>query len=221
MVLNYLCDDLLRPAAYRFSYLVQGWCKASEKTSLLAFPSRSPRSQSIFPMLCKGSKINRDYQIFLQLFSLKIARYIVPDTNILARLGKRIPGDVKPPVSCQQLVGIRALFEIFHQLPELSRIRRTDVGSLTDQVLRIAHTANLSVNSFTTESRVDDDGPHQEPCRLQQEVATISQVCHNLHRGAILWVLAQVKKLTQLKVRREANAIKFVHVMVCFHGNAY
>ena len=60
-----------RSAGYRLSFWIlltlQGWCKASEKSSLLAFPSRSPHSQSISLMLCKVTKLFAVTQIIIVL----------------------------------------------------------------------------------------------------------------------------------------------------------
>lgn len=76
----------------------------------------------------------------------------------MSGLGERIPRNVKPAIAGQQLVGIGAGLQELHQLGELPGGFQTDVGSLAQQVLRVADTAHLAVHSLITEARIDDDG---------------------------------------------------------------
>ena len=64
----------------------------------------------------------------------------------MAGLGERVPGDVQPAVARQQLVGVFPLPEELHERLELRRVFRADVGSLADEVLGIADTANGNPN---------------------------------------------------------------------------
>ena len=93
---------------------------------------------------------------------------IVPDADIVAGRGEGIPGDVQPARARQELVGVLPLLEEVHERLELGRVFRTDVGSLADQVLGVADTANLAVHIFITETRIDDDGANDETRWLQQ-----------------------------------------------------
>ena len=127
---------------------------------------------------------------------------IVTDADVVAGLGERILGDVQPAVARQQLVGVLPLLEEVHKRLELHRVFRADVGSLTDKVLGIADTAHLAIHGLTTETRIDNDRPHHEPRRLQQLMAAISQICHDLHRGDVLGVFVQIQELSQKEMRR-------------------
>ena len=120
----------------------------------------------------------------------------------MAGLSERVPGDVQPAVTRQQLVGVLPLPEELHERLELHRVFRTDIGSLTDKVLGVADTAHLAIHGLTTETRIDDDRPHHEPRRLQQLMTAISQICHDLHRGDVLGVFVQIQELAQSEVRR-------------------
>ena len=77
------------------------------------------------------------------------------------------PGDVEPTGAGEQLVGLRVVLQEVYQLLELSRVARTDVGGLTEQVLRVFHATNQSVHPTTAEPRVDDDRPNHLTGRLQ------------------------------------------------------
>ena len=131
-----------------------------------------------------------------------LSLFIVPDTDIMAGWGEGVPGDVEPARASQELVGVLPVLQERHELSELLRILRADIGGLADQVLGVADTAHLAVHGLATEARIHDDGTHQEPRRLQQLMAAIGQICHDLHRGDVLGVLAQVEELAQLKMLR-------------------
>ena len=75
-------------------------------------------------------------------------------------LGERIPRDVKPTIAGQKLVSIGTDLQELHQALELGRIFRSDVGSLTNEVLRVLHTAHSTVYIFITEARINDDRPY-------------------------------------------------------------
>ena len=53
----------------------------------------------------------------------------------MAGRGEGIPGDVEPGGARQQLVGIGAGLEEIHEALELRGVLRTDIGSLTAEVL--------------------------------------------------------------------------------------
>ena len=128
--------------------------------------------------------------------------FVIPDPDVMAGWGEGVPGNVEPGGGGQELVGVFPTFEEVDELREPCRILRSDIGSLSDEVLRVAYTTHLAVHGLATETRIHDDGTHQEPRRLQQLMAAIGQIRHDLHRGDILWVLAQVEELAQLKMRR-------------------
>ena len=78
--------------------------------------------------------------------------FVIADVDIVAGLSKRIPGDVEPAVAGEELVGMLTLLEEFHQTPEPSRIFRSDVSRLTDEVLGIVDTANKMVHPTVAEA---------------------------------------------------------------------
>ena len=51
-----------------------------------------------------------------------------------------IPGDVEPPIACEQLVGVFADLQEFNEIPELRGVLRPDVSSLAEKMLRITDT---------------------------------------------------------------------------------
>ena len=77
---------------------------------------------------------------------------VIPYTDIVAGWGERAPGDVEPAVAGEELVGMLTLLEEFHQTPEPSRIFRSDVSRLTDEVLGIVDTANKMVHPTVAEA---------------------------------------------------------------------
>ena len=70
----------------------------------------------------------------------------------MAGLGEGVPGEVKPGGAGEKLVGEGVGLEEVDEALELSRIFRADVGGLTDEVLRVAHTANQTVNPTVAEA---------------------------------------------------------------------
>ena len=134
--------------------------------------------------------------------------FVVPNSDVVAGGGEGRPGDVEPAGAGQQLVGIVAGAEEVHQALELARVFGADVGSLAEQVLRIADTTDLSVVGLVAIAAVDDDGSYHLACGLQQILATILQVKQHLRRRQVVGVLPQVEKLRQMKVRSELNVIE-------------
>lgn len=133
---------------------------------------------------------------------------VVPKPNKVAGFGEGSPRDMEPAVAGQKLVGVFAGAEEVNQALELARVLRTDVGSLAEQVLRVADTTNLPVVGLVAVAAVDDDRANQLACGLQQILATILQVKHDLHRGQVVGVLLQVEKLREHKMLRQSNVIE-------------
>ena len=116
--------------------------------------------------------------------------------------GEGGPRDVKPAGAGQQLVGILAGAEEVNQSLELLRVPWTDVGSLTEEVLRVAHATDLPVVGLVAVARVHDDGSYFAACRLQQILTAVLQVKQHLHRWQIVGVLPQIEEFAQGEVRR-------------------
>ena len=125
----------------------------------------------------------------------------------MAGQGERIPGDVEPGGAGKELVGQGVSLEEVDETLELRWILRTDVGGLTDKVLRVLNAPYPTIDSLITEARINDDGTHDLAGRFQQQMTAISQIHHDLHRGNILRIFLQIQKLAQLKVGRQPDVI--------------
>ena len=132
---------------------------------------------------------------------------VVPKPNKVAGFGEGSPRDMEPAGAGQQLVGIRAGAEKVHQALELARVLGADVGSLAEQVLRVADTTHKSVHTRVAEAGVDEDGSDHFSGWFQQHVAAIGHVHHILHGGFVVCIFAQIDKLAKFKVRREPSVI--------------
>ena len=135
--------------------------------------------------------------------------FVVPDPDIMSWLGEGFPRYVEPAGASQQLVGVRAGAEEVDQALELSGVFGADVGSLAQYVLRVLDASDESVNARVAEAAIDDDGANNAAGRLQQVLATVLQVKHDLHRGQVVGILLQIEEFRQLKVLRQSNVIDY------------
>lgn len=94
--------------------------------------------------------------------------------------------------------------EEIDQALELLRIARADVGSLTEQVLRVSDSAHEGVDARVAEATVDDDGTGHLSGGLQQHQAAVGHVGHVLQRGLVARVLLRVDEFLQRKVLTES-----------------
>ena len=104
---------------------------------------------------------------------------------------------MEPAIAGQELVGIFTIAEEHDQVLELGGVTRADVGSLTEQVLRILDAANEGVDAMIAEAGVDDDGTDFLTGRLQQHQTAVGHVHHLLCRRNVGRVLAQIAELCQ------------------------
>ena len=104
----------------------------------------------------------------------------------MAGLGEGSPGDVKPAIAGEELVGEVVASEEFHKPLKLFGIARADVGCLADEVLRVADTTNEGVNPAVAEARIDYDGADFKAGRFQEHQAAVGHVCHVLHRWFVV-----------------------------------
>ena len=88
---------------------------------------------------------------------------------------------MEPAGAGEELVGMLPILEEIHERRELSGIFRSDVGSLTDEVLRFLDPTNLAINCLASKSGVDDDRACDESRGLQQLMAAIGKIRHYLH----------------------------------------
>ena len=117
--------------------------------------------------------------------------------------GEGVPGNVEPAAGSQELVGVLAAAEEVDQPLELRWVFGTDVGSLTQQVLRVADATDEGVDARVAVAGVNDDGTDHLSGGFQQHQAAVGHVRHVLHGGGVVWVLLHVDKLTESEVRRE------------------
>ena len=89
---------------------------------------------------------------------------------------------------------------------KLRWIFRADVDGLTKKVLGVLDASHLAIDSLIPIARVDDDGANNQPCRFQQLMTAVGQICHDLRRRDVLWVFAQIEKFAQLKMRRKTGS---------------
>ena len=61
--------------------------------------------------------------------------FVVAYTDVVARVAEGVPGDVQPTVAGEQLVGIGMGAQEVHKALELLRILRSDIRSLSYEVL--------------------------------------------------------------------------------------
>jgi hypothetical protein len=99
----------------------------------------------------------------------------VPYPDVMAGLGEGSPGDVKPAIAGEELVGEVVASEEFHKPLKLFGIARADVGCLADEVLRVADTTNEGVNPAVAEARIDYDGADFKAGRFQEHQAAVGQ----------------------------------------------
>ena len=122
----------------------------------------------------------------------------------MARVGERTPGDVEPAIAGEELVGELVSLEEIDQALELLRVTGADVGSLAEQVLRVADTTHEGIDASVAEAGVDEDGADHLPGGLQQHHAAVDHVRHVLQRGLVARVFLRVDEFLQRKVLTES-----------------
>ena len=125
----------------------------------------------------------------------------------MAGRGEGVPGDVEPAAAGEELVGELTGFEEIDQTLELCWVLGADVGGLAKEMLGVVDTADFAVYGFTTEAGIDDDGPDDDPGRLQQLVTAVGHVHHILQGRDVLRVLAQMEEFAQSEMPGEASVI--------------
>jgi len=114
----------------------------------------------------------------------------------MSGLGEGVPGDVEPTCGGQQLVGQFVRLEKAHKIKELRGVLGADVGSLTEEMLRVLDATNEGVDARVAVAGIDDDGTDHLAGGLQEHQAAIGHVRHELHGGDVLWVLAEIAELS-------------------------
>ena len=126
--------------------------------------------------------------------------FVVPDAYVVAGRIEGVPGYVEPVGGGEELVGMRATSEKVDEVLELGWVLGMDVGGLADEVLGVLDAANEAVDPTVAEAGVDDDGVDLKAGRLQEHQAAVGQVGHDLHRGDVVGVFAQIEELAQQEV---------------------
>ena len=93
---------------------------------------------------------------------------------------------------------MRATSEKVDEVLELGWVLGMDVGGLADEVLGVLDAANEAVDPTVAEAGVDDDGADLKAGRLQEHQAAVGY--HDLHRGDVVGVFAQIEELAQQEV---------------------
>ena len=115
---------------------------------------------------------------------------------------------MEPAVAGEELVSQIVSLEEVHEALELAGVLGADVGSLTEEMLRVANATDQGVDARVAVARIDDDGTDHLAGGLQEHQKAIGHVNHVLHGGLVVGVLAQIEKLAQTKVGRQPRVIE-------------
>ena len=102
---------------------------------------------------------------------------------------------MEPVGGGKELVGIFTSLEESDEALELGGVFGADVGSLTEEMLRVLDATDQGVDARVAVARIDDDGADHLAGGLQEHQAAIGHVYHVLHGGLVVGVLAEIKKL--------------------------
>ena len=117
---------------------------------------------------------------------------VIPNPDIMSGRGEGIPRDVEPAVAGEELIGEFVSLEEIYEALELSRVARADVGSLAEQVLRVADTTHEGIDTRVAEAGVNKDGTDHLSGRFQEHHAAVGHVRHVLHGGFVIRVFSHV-----------------------------
>ena len=135
--------------------------------------------------------------------------FIIPYSDIIPRLAEGIPRDVEPAGAGEELVSQFVRLEEVHEALELAGVLGADVGSLTEEMLRVLDATDEGIDARVAVARIDDDGAYHLAGGFQEHQAAIGHVRHVLHGGLVVGVLAQIEKFAKFKVITESRV---------FHG---
>ncbi len=150
-----------------------------------------------------GKMLNKPQKGLCALFL-----FVIPDSDEVAGEGEWIPGNVKPAGAGEELVSQFVRLEEVHEALELAGVLGADVGSLTEEMLRVLDATDEGIDARVAVARIDDDGTDHLAGGLQEHQAAIGHVHHVLHGGNVVGVLAQIEKLAQTKVGRQPRVIE-------------
>ena len=128
---------------------------------------------------------------------------VVADADEVSGDVEGSPGDVKPAVAGEELVGQVVGLQEVDEVLELGRIFGADVGSTALKVLGASDTPNPPIDGLATETGIDDDGTtYGLSGGFQQLTTTVDHIGNLLYGRIVLGVFVHVEKFRQLKVRR-------------------
>ena len=115
---------------------------------------------------------------------------------------------MEPAVAGEELVSQIVSLEEVHEALELAGVLGADVGSLTEEMLRVLDATDEGVDARVTVAGIDDDGTDHLAGGLQEHQTAIGHVRHVLHGGLVVGVLAQIEKFAKFKVGRQPRVIE-------------
>ena len=130
--------------------------------------------------------------------------FVITNLDEVARLGEGTPGDVEPAIAGEELVGEFVSLEEIYEALELLKVLWADVGSLAEQVLRVADTTHEGIDTRVAKAGVDEDGTDHFSGRFQEHQTAIGHVGHMLHSRLVLCILAHVDEFFQCEVFTES-----------------
>ena len=115
---------------------------------------------------------------------------------------------MEPAVASQELVGVRIGAEEVHKFRELVGVLGADVGSLTEEMLRVLDATDQGVDARVAVAGIDDDGADKLAGGFQEHQAAIGHVRHVLYGGNVVGILAQIEEFAKFKVGRQSRVIE-------------
>ena len=137
----------------------------------------------------------------------KLWLLVIPYSDKVAGLGEGCPRDVEPAGAGEELVGEGVMAQEVDEALKLSGILGTDIGGLTEEVLRVLHTAHQRVDVGIAIAGVDDDGTDCRTSGFEEHQATVGHVDEVLRRRFVTRVFLGVQEFLQSKMQREFDLV--------------
>ena len=134
---------------------------------------------------------------------------VIPYSDKVAGLGEGCPRDVEPAGAGEELVGEGVMAQEVDEALKLSGILGTDIGGLTEEVLRVLHAAHQRVDIGIAVAGVDDDGTDRRAGGFEEHQATVGHVDNILRRRFVTRVFLGVQEFLEGKMQREFDFHNF------------
>ena len=92
---------------------------------------------------------------------------VVPDADVMPRDAEGVPRYVEPAIAGEELIGVGVCLQEIYQALELLRVTGANVGSLAEQVLRVADATHEGIDTRVAEAGVNKDGTDHLSGRFQ------------------------------------------------------